>query len=491
MMGCSPYMKRSELLRLKAGGEPSEVSQQQQSAFDAGHDAEVGGRAIAEQIIGQELYPCTAVSDCGQYLASFDGLTMLGDTVFEHKLLSQALFGIIESGELTDAYRWQVDHQFMVSGADRALFMASDGETHHEMWVERDEARIAMLIAGWDQFLKDLETYVPPDHAPAVVGVAPETLPALRIELTGMVTASNLPQFTAQALAVFDGIKTDLATDDDFADAEKTVGWCKDIEGRLDAAKQHALSQTASIDELFRAIDDIKERARAKRLTLEKLVKSRKDDIRSGILRNAKQAIADHHNRLRERLGLSGPFPSQLAPFEEAMKNKRTIASLQDAVDTVLSHAKIAANETADRMDANLKTLRGSSYASLFPDAEGLAVKEPADLAQIMRGRIAKANEEADRRAEEARERIRREEAAKAQADAEQLAAEDRERVKGEEAANVQPAAPEAQAPRVIAKRASLRAPTADEIVAVLSRHYRVDAQTVIAWLEEAGFRRA
>ena len=135
-----------------------------------------------------------------------------------------------------------------------------------------------------------------------------------------------------------------------------------------------------------------------------------------------RQALADHHNKLRERLGLSGPFPSQLAPFEEAMKNKRTIASLQDAVDTVLAHAKITANETADRMDANLKTLRGSPDASLFPDAEGLAVKEPADLAEIMRGRIAKAKEEADRQ-----ERLRKqaiEEAARARIQAEREAKE-------------------------------------------------------------------
>lgn len=414
MMGSSNYMKRSDLLRMKAGGAPADVSPQQQSAFDAGHASESGARAIAERIIGGELYPCTGVSDDDQYLASFDGLTMLGDVVFEHKLISSSLAAMIDAKELSDAYLWQVDHQMMVSGAAKALFMASDGsDTNCKwMWIERDESRITKLIAGWAQFREDLASYAPAS-APAAVGVAPGALPALRIELTGMVTASNLDQFTAQAVAVFDGIKTDLATDDDFANAEKTVGWCKDIEDRLDAAKQHALSQTASIDALFRAIDDIKERARAKRLTLEKLVKSRKDDIRSSILKDASEALTAHHNKLRDRLGLSS-FPSAPPGFAEAMKGKRTIASLRDAVDTVLAHAKIAANETADRMDANLKTLRGSADASLFPDAETLATKEPADVLAIMQGRIAQAKAEAERRAEEARERIRREEQAKA-----------------------------------------------------------------------------
>lgn len=410
MMGSSNYLKRTDLLRLKAGGAPADVSPQLQAAFDAGHAAEVGARAIAEQIIGTELYPCTGVSDDDQYLASFDGLTMLGDVVFEHKLISSALAAMVDAKELSDAYRWQLDHQMMVSGAAKALFMASDGseENCKWMWVERDEDRIAKLIAGWAQFQEDLAAYVPVS-APVVTGVAPETLPALHIELTGMVTASNLERFTAKALEVFDGINTDLVTDDDFANAEKTVKWCADIEDRLGAAKQHALSQTASIDELFRAIDDIKEQARSKRLTLEKLVKSRKDDIRAGILKEANEALAAHHAKLRDRLNLT-KFPAEPAAFAEAMKNKRTIASLRDAVDTVLANAKIAANETADRMDANLKVLRGSEDASLFPDAETLATKEPADVLAIMQVRIAQAKEEAERRAEEALERIRREE---------------------------------------------------------------------------------
>jgi membrane protein involved in colicin uptake len=70
-------------------------------------------------------------------------------------------------------------------------------------------------------------------------------------------------------------------------------------------------------------------------------------------------------------------------------------------------------------MCENLKTLRGSADASLFPDAETLATKDPEDVLAIMQGRIAQAKAEAERRAEEARERIRREEQAKTQAKAE------------------------------------------------------------------------
>lgn len=87
-------------------------------------------------------------------------------------------------------------------------------------------------------------------------------------------------------------------------------------------------------------------------------------------------------------------------PFPEHQIGKRTIASLRDAVSTTLAHAKIAANELADRMDANLTTLRGSDHASLFPDAELLAVQPPDQVEAIMAGRIAKAKAEAEARAE-------------------------------------------------------------------------------------------
>jgi putative phage-type endonuclease len=419
MMGLSKYISRSELLRIKSGGAPEDVSSAKQAIFDRGHEAEAAARVIAEQILGEDLYPCTAVSDDDLYLASVDGMTDDGSIVWEHKLYSAALAEMLEDGCLSPEYLAQVDHQMMVTGAQKCLFMASDGTTDfcRWIWVERDENRIAALVAGWDQFALDLANYTHPSADPVVIGVSPESLPALRIEVTGMVTASNLREFKAHAVAVFDGINTDLQTDADFANAEKAIKFCADIESRIDAAKQHALSQTASIDELFRTLDEIKnDLARNKRLTLEKLVKVRKDAIRVEIMNEGVKALAEHYAKLASRIGVA-KFPGAPIDFAGAIKGKRTIESLRDAVSTALAHAKIAANELADRMGENLKTLRGSEDASLFPDAETLATKAPEDVLAIMQGRIAQAKAEADRRAEEARERIRREEQAKAEAD--------------------------------------------------------------------------
>src|SRR5699024_10783978 len=124
-------------------------------------------------------------------------------------------------------------------------------------------------------------------------------LPSIHIELTGMVTASNLAEVREQALAVFKSINRDLKTDEDFANAEKTVKWCGDIEKKLDAAKDHALSQTASISELFSTLDQIKAEARETRLALDKQVKAQKEERKRTIVMERQQALREHCDKLQ------------------------------------------------------------------------------------------------------------------------------------------------------------------------------------------------
>ncbi|MCM2248878.1 hypothetical protein MYF60_28335, partial [Klebsiella pneumoniae] len=75
-------------------------------------------------------------------------------------------------------------------------------------------------------------------------------------------------------------IKTDLKTDEDFVQADATVKFCKEAEDNLEVAKNAAIAQTASIDELMRTVDHIKAQLRDKRLALDKLVEQRKKQIK-------------------------------------------------------------------------------------------------------------------------------------------------------------------------------------------------------------------
>ena len=420
MLACSPYKSRSDFVRERATGITAEVTPAQQRIFDDGHRFEALARPLAEAIIGEELSPC--VGKRGKYSASFDGLTFMGDVAFEHKTLGNSLRDAMTldctGADLPLHYRAQMEQQAMVSGCERILFMASTWDAEDNLieerhcWYEPDAELRAQIIAGWEQFEKDVAAYVPPETAPApVVGKTPDNLPALLIQVTGAVTASNLPEFKAHALEVFKGINRTLTTDQDFATAESTVKWCADVESRLAAAKEHALSQTATIDELFRTIDDISAEARRTRLELDKLVKARKEEIRGEIVAGGIAALREHIAQLNAAMP-ADYMPQVPADFAGAIKGKRTVDSLRSAVNDELARAKIEASNIATRIHANVKTLKASGL--VVPDAATLVLKAPDDLAAIIATR--KAAEQ--QRLEAERERIRAEEAAKLQREA-------------------------------------------------------------------------
>jgi len=416
MMGESKYQTRSALLRAKATGVTPDIDEQTQRRFDEGHAAEAAARPIVEEMIGEELYPATATDDTGRLLASFDGITLMNDVIYEHKLWNEELAAQVRARELDPMYYWQLEHQLLVSSAVRCVFVVSDGTRERFEWMEYTAVpgRSARLLAGWKQFEKDLAEYSPSEPAAEAVGRAPMSLPALRIELVGQVTASNLADFKNHAIDVFKSIRTDLQTDQDFADAEQTVKWCGDIEERLAAAKQHALSQTQSIDELFRAIDAISGEARAKRLALDKLVKARKEAIRGEIVAKARAAYLEHERACQQETG--GAWLVILPPdFNGAIKGKRSIVSMQDAVDTLLANSKIAATESTRRIRAAFAALDDESkgFEHLFADRNQFAGKTPDDVRAIARGRIAEHRLREEARLEQERERIRREEAAR------------------------------------------------------------------------------
>jgi predicted phage-related endonuclease len=405
MMGCSPYETRSALLCRKATGLVPDVDAATQRRFDDGHRAEAAMRPVAEAMIGEELFPATITTEVDgiKLLASMDGLTMLGDIGWENKLRNADTIAHIEqTGEPPLHHVWQLEQQLLVSGADRILFTCGDGtEPPAHCWYESKPERRAQLIAGWKQFAADLAAYVPEaPAAPAPAGRAPESLPALRIEVTGAVTASNLADFKAHALAVFKGINRNLRTDQDFADAERTIKWCSDVEARLKAAKEAALAQTADIEALFRAIDDIAAEARSTRLDLDKLVKARKEQIKAEIVAAGQAEFKAHLRKLQDRIGMPLPTGVLATDFAGAIKGLRSLESLKDAVHQAVTSAKLAANEIADRMEINAKSLRGEAHdwSFLFPDLASVADKPAEDFANLLAARIAAWNAREEQR---------------------------------------------------------------------------------------------
>jgi len=424
MMGCSPYKTRAELLREVHTGRPADVDVATQKRFDAGHRAEALARPLAEEIIGEELYPVTG--SAGRLSASFDGLTLDETQGFEHKALNaeiRAAFDAAwqqraedpEAGLFLPIYhRVQMEQQLHVSGAERILFMASewgaDGNLIEERhcWYYPDDELRANILRGWEQFERDLAAYVLPESAPAApVGQAPEMLPALRIEITGAVTASNLAEFKASALGAIRAVNRDLQTDQHFADAEQAVKWCADVEHRLAAAKDHALSQTATIDALFKTIDDISSEARRVRLDLDKLVTRRKGELKDAEVARARDALSMHV--LAVNAEISPARLQHVAELGAAIKGLKTLDSVRAKLDAAVAAEKVRLDTRAREIRENLTHCRaaGAGLEYLFADVATL-VHKPADdfrtlvAARIDTHRAAEARKEAERQAAEA-----------------------------------------------------------------------------------------
>ena len=431
MMGCSPYQTRNELLRQKAHGAVQEVSPAQQRVFDAGHAAEAAFLPHAETLLGCELYPVTVTREVEglPLLASMDGLSMDGLVGYEHKVANAATLDHVRAtGTPPDHHVWQLEHQMLVTDAESILFVCSDGtdgaQSAHCHYRSHPKRRAA-LVAGWHQFQRDLDNpdQIAPAAPAAPAGRAPESLPALRIEVTGMVTASNLSEFKQHALGAIRGLNRDLHTDQDFADAEKAVKWCATVEQRIKAAKDHALAQTASIDELFRTLEDVTSECRTARLALDKLVKGRKDEIKAELVAGGVASLRAFVAELNA--SMPGAYmPAVPVDFGGAIKGLRTVESIRNAVDSELARAKIEAFSISRQIHQNLGAIAAANAPHLFADTAALVLKSTDDVLNIIRIRTdQEAKRAADQRAETER-RIRAEEAARLEREAAQAEAQ-------------------------------------------------------------------
>ena len=204
MLNISKTTTRSELLRLYYTGDSKEFSDWvQRNILDYGHEVEDKVRPIVDEIIGQPLYPATI--SLGKLSASSDGMTMDDTIGFECKQYNAKLFAAIQDGELPDEYIPQIQQFFMINNkAVKVIFVCSDGtkENFASMEVLPDKEWFDTIARGWKQFETDLLNYQHVEAKPEAVGKVPESLPALRIEVTGMVTSSNLVVFKETAMAV-------------------------------------------------------------------------------------------------------------------------------------------------------------------------------------------------------------------------------------------------------------------------------------------------
>jgi putative phage-type endonuclease len=505
MMGVSPYKSRNQLLKELALGIEEEVSEFKQSLFDKGHAAEAIARSYIESQLGQDLFPVVGVSDEHPTMsASFDGLTMDSTISFECKLWNQELASCLTAPEptLPMLYVWQLEHQALVAGStlQKILFTVFDldndnGITHE--YTPNPELQ-KHLLAGWQQFEVDLANYKHEDVPVKPIAKKVEALPALRIEVTGKVAASNFADFSKIVTQYIGDINTDLQTDENFADAESDVKWCAEVESKISFVKEQVLGQTTDIDALFRAMDDISESARQKRLSLEKLVTKQKEKIRADIIAKANADYRQYIDDCNKSLGRV-TLPLIPAKFAEVIKGKRTVSSLRDAIDAELARVKIEASRQQMAIIENLRAFdditAGENLAHLFRDLQ-LLIMQPAEaFGSIVKTRVTEERTRIENQrikaAEEERQRLEAERIAAERRQAEQAKAPPASApiISGDVFAGSEVVTPQKAVETVSVvsgAKTSMRLPSRPsdhELIGVLALHYRVHESKVVEWL--------
>lgn len=394
MLGISPYLTRNDLLLYKKTGKSKEYSDWvQANVLDYGHEVESSARLITESLLNTDLFPVTCSS--GKLSASCDGLTLDGETAWEHKQWNEGLAKFIfDNGTLPDTHMPQCQQILLVTEAKELIFTVSDGTDNKRIscavnpcaeWFER-------IKSGWNQFSVDLENFEPKEFSEKPEPDAIMQLPALSVYTKGdIVVHGNLDVFKEASDRYIASINRDLNTDEDFVNAEATIKRCKEVEQTIKTAKLSIIGGISSVDEATRVLDYIDDSHAKIRLTLEKLVKSQKETIKKNIIDAAFMLCADHANNISSEFKNISfihlvTFISR-QNFETACKGLRTLSSLHNAVDTEVAAIKIKLDDLARVIRKNIAQLPDD--LSIFRDLQSIVTKPEEDFKLLVESRIA------------------------------------------------------------------------------------------------------
>lgn len=418
MLGVSPYKTRADLMREKATGIVPTVDAQTQYVFDRGHEVEALARPIIEQHLGIDLYPAT-LSD-GPLSCSCDGLTMDEEIAWEHKQWNAELVQSVRDGVLPEHHKPQCQQVLMITGAKRLIFTVSDGTRENMVSLEvlPDPEYQRRIVAGWKQFDEDLANYVLEPIAEPVIAQAQESLPAVFATVSGSLSVtSNLDLFGEALRAFVERIPKQPETDQDFADTEAACKTLKTAEEKLAAAEDSALASLTNVEQMRRTVATLKDLARQTRLASEKLVKTRKESIRTEIIMMARQQFSAFVSGLQSEIA-DVRFTVDMPDFGSAIKELKTISSIRNAVNTTLANAKVEASQRAADVRAKLSWYSKNvpaEYRGLFRDLDDLVTMAPQHFEAAVSGRVEQAKAQEAAKLEAERERIRTEEQARAE----------------------------------------------------------------------------
>ena len=160
VMGVSPWQTPYELWLVKTGHKETVETE----AMRHGTTTEPAARAAFELESCLIMQPLVMVD--GDYSASLDGVTLLGDTIVEIKCpyrgQTSELWQMVKDDVVPHHYMLQVQHQLMVSGAKTAYLWVYDGQQGVGVSIEPNLETFAQIKSAWNTFQLYLDHDSPP-----------------------------------------------------------------------------------------------------------------------------------------------------------------------------------------------------------------------------------------------------------------------------------------------------------------------------------------
>ena len=375
MYGCSKYLKRDALLQQHATGVSPEFSEWvQEHILDRGHRFEALARPLAEKIVGEDLSPLIGLN--GEYSSSFDGVTFAQTINWEHKSLNDSIRKAADVDDLPLEHRVQMEHQLITNDdAEKTLFMATawnDDDTLAEepvwFWYKSDPKLRKEIMERWDQFEQDCEEWEPIESKPEVVGEAMSAdLPLPTVIAKGTLVESNLDTILPRFDAYLDDVNTELATDQDFADAAENAKQCRGMAKKLRGVAEAVVAQMVSVSEVQSKLKQYESKMDAMGLQLEKLVKAEKESIKCNAIMVAQDYYNEHVTLINNDLK-TVEIPRIMPDFAGAIKGVRTVSSMQSRINDALAAGKAEATTTATDYKTKLAYITDAiaDYEHLF-----------------------------------------------------------------------------------------------------------------------------
>ena len=209
-----------------------------------------------------------------------------------------------------------------------------------------------------------------------------KAMPLIEVKVSGVVSSSNAGGFKDWLVNAISSINKNPETDQEFHELDSAAKLMKKIEDRVKAVKENALSQTADIGVLMATLDSISSIARDFRLQGEKIVKSKKEQIKASLISVKSEELKAYCNSFGiEFLKL----PS--VDFAACIKGLSSISSIEEKLHSALQAAKSELNAAAENIKKNIGIIESSKH--LFQDFQFLANKPHGEFSEIAKKRIA------------------------------------------------------------------------------------------------------